>query len=188
MHTLICGVTESGKTTLAHLLAEQDSRDKKTVIVFDPVGTPTAAGEWPDNVVMFTDSQKFLRYIAKPPNPEATAIYIDEAADLFSHDQKENQWVLTRGRHLGYSVTLITQRPKLVTPSCRHQCARLFMFRLSQGDAREIGADYGHSGFDKISLDQGQFIAAYSGRAKCTRHDVFALIKHRKGLPEWNSI
>jgi DNA helicase HerA-like ATPase len=188
MHTLICGVTESGKTTLAHLLAAEDARQKKEVIVFDPVGTQTAAGEWPDHVVMFTDKQKFLRYVARPTNPEGTAVYIDEAADILSHDQRENEWLLTRGRHLGYSVTLVTQRPKLVSPSVRHQCARLFMFRLSQGDAREIGADYGHSGFDKISLDQGDFLCVFSGRAKFTRANVFALINNRKGVKDYGTL
>lgn len=188
MHTLICGVTESGKTTLAHLLAREDVKRKKTVVVFDPVGTETAAGEWPDDVVMFTDKQKFLRYVARPVNPEGTAIYIDEAADILSHDQRENEWLLTRGRHLGYSVTLATQRPKLVSPSVRHQCARLFMFRLSHADAREIGADYGHSDFDKISLDQGDFLCVFSGRAKFTRANVFALIHNRKGIADYGTL
>ena len=185
MHTLICGVTESGKTTLAHCLADSDDAQKKTVVVYDPVMTPTAAGEWPENSLIYTDKQKFIRCVARPTNPHGTAIYIDEAADLFSQDQKENQWILTRGRHMGYSVTMATQRPKMILPSCRHQCARLFMFRLSQGDAREIGADYGHSGFDKISLDQGDFLIVYSGRAKFARANIFDIIDKGQKPPSW---
>lgn len=181
MHTLICGVTESGKTTLAHKLAQQDDKEGKRVIVFDPVLTETLAGTWPDSAIIFTDKEKFIKYLRAPSGDE-TAIYIDEAGDLFSQDQKENGWILTRGRHMGYAVTMATQRPKLVQPSCRHQCARLFMFRLAQADAREIGADYGHSGFDKISLDQGDFLIVFSGRSKYARANVFTM----KGSPKWN--
>jgi hypothetical protein len=187
-HTLICGVTESGKTTLAHKLAEFDEGEKKEVVVYDPVLTPTLAGEWPRNAAIFDDEEKFLRYVEKRGN-EATAIYIDEGADLFSHAQPENRWILTRGRHYGYEVTLICQRPKLVMPSVRHQCARCFLFRLARSDLREISEDFGHTGLAKVKLDNGDFLALHSGHAQIVRANVYELLNSRgKASAQWNTI
>lgn len=187
MHTLICGVTESGKTTLAHKLADFDAREKKRVIVFDPVLTTTKFGEWPDHAEIFTDEQKFTRFLAKQGNAE-TSVYIDEGGDIFSHSQPENRWILTRGRHLGYQVTLICQRPKLVSPSVRHQTSRLFLFRLADSDLQAIAADYGHSKLNKISLDQGDFLVLHSGHAQIVRANVFELLTTAKGSQQWNTI
>jgi len=186
MHTLICGVTESGKTTMAHKLAEFDAEDRRKIIVYDPVRTETMAGDWPDNCDCYTDSQKFLRRVASIQSD--TAIYIDEAGDLFTNTDKTNMWILTRGRHMGFNVTLICQRPKMLAPNARHQCARLFMFRLAREDARVIGGDYGHSDFHSISLDKGDFVSAYSGRAKFQRANIFELVNRPKGAKEWNTI
>jgi hypothetical protein len=186
MHTLICGVTESGKTTLAHKLADFDDRDKRRIIVFDPVLTETAFGEWPSRAEIFTDEQKFTRYLVKQAGAD-TCVYIDEGGDIFSHSQPENRWILTRGRHLGYSVTLICQRPKLVSPSVRHQTSRLFLFRLAESDLQAIAADYGHSKLNKISLDQGDFLVLHSGHAQIVRANVFELLHRQKGH-EWNTI
>lgn len=108
------------------------------------------------------------------------AVYVDEAADLFDQAQRENRWILTRGRHYGFSVTVICQRPKMVSPSVRNQCARLLMFRLANDDRQVIGADYGHSDFNKISLDRGDFVLAYSGDAAYTRHNIFDLLTRGK--------
>jgi hypothetical protein len=187
-HTLICGVTESGKTTLAHKLAEFDEQDKKEVIVYDPVLTPTLAGEWPKNAAIFDDQEKFLRYVEKRGN-QATAIYIDEGADVFSHGQPENRWILTRGRHYGYEVTLICQRPKLVMPSVRHQCARCFLFRLARSDLREISEDFGHTGLASVKLDNGDFLALHSGHAQIVRANVYELLHSGKGTgQQWSTI
>ena len=186
MHTLICGVVESGKTTLAHKLAQFDEQDKKQIVVFDPVMTETAAGEWPGNAAIFTDEAKFCNYIVKQTGHES-AIYIDESGDVFSHGQVENRWILTRGRHLGYAVTLICQRPKLVSPSVRHQCSRAFLFRLSNSDMREVTADYGFSNLGKVKLDKGDFLALHSGHAQVGRANIFLLVNKPRGAAEWNT-
>jgi len=188
-HTLICGVTESGKTTLAHMMAGYDNEDKKQIIVYDPVLTETLAGEWPSNAAVFDDEQKFLAYINRHGGQE-TAVYIDEAADIFSHRQVENRWILTRGRHLGYDVTAITQRPKMIHPSCRFQCNRAFIFRLRQSDFAEVTGDFGHKGTDLVGqqqLDKGDFLALHSGHAQAARANVFILLNSSRGT-EWSTI
>jgi hypothetical protein len=188
-HTLICGVTMSGKTTCAHKLAQFDEADRIPVIVFDPVMTETAAGEWPDHAQIYTDSEKFLQRMGKMRG-EPVSVYIDEGGDIFSHAQADNRWILTRGRHLGYSVTLICQRPKLVHPSVRHQTSRLFLFRLAHTDLQAIGADYGFTGLGQVKLDQGDFVVLYSGHAQILKGNIFApeILNAQKGSPTWNSI
>lgn len=187
MHTLICGVTESGKTTLAHRLADFDAKEKKQIIVYDPVLTPTAFGEWPDDAVIFTDKTKFVNYIARV-RTDAVSVYIDEAGDIFPQSDRDNLWIMTRGRHLGFSVTLICQRPKMILPSARHQCVRFCMFRLARDDMKEIAADTGHTDLQRKNLDQGDFICSYSGRAAYSEANIFNILKRPKGSAEWKSI
>jgi len=190
-HTIICGATLCGKTTLAHRLAQFDEEDKKHIVVYDPVLTGTAAGEWPTkNVALFDDERKFLKYV-HGTHGEETSIYVDEAADLFDHSKKENRWILTRGRHLGYKVTIITQRPKMVHPSVRAQTSRAFVFRLKVSDSKEVIGDYGHDyrsgGLGQQELDQGDFLVLYSGHAQVLRANIFELVNRPRGA-EWNSI
>jgi hypothetical protein len=186
MHTLICGTTESGKTTLAHKLAQFDEQEKRPIIVFDPVLTETMVGDWPTkNTAVYTDEEKFVRAITKLREPHS--VYIDEGADIFSHAQPENRWILTRGRHYGFEVTLICQRPKLVMPSVRHQCSRCFIFRVARSDLREISEDFGHSGLAKISLDNGDFLCLHSGHAQIARGNIYELLNTSKGN-QWNTI
>lgn len=174
MHSLICGVTESGKTTLAHIIAQGVSDAGQNVIVYDPVGTKTAHGSWPKNAMVFDQEQEFFEYLARPDVYHAH-VFIDESADLFNASKRENLWLLTRGRHFGFSVVLIAQRPKMLLPAARTQCSVAYVFRLAQDDLKEIGADFGHSGLAKLNLDKGDFLLLRSGLARFDRANVFKL-------------
>lgn len=175
MHTLICGVTESGKTTLAHSIAQQVADAGQNVIVFDPVGTKTAHGSWPKNAIVFDEEGEFFEYLARPDVYHAH-VFIDESGELFNAGKRENLWLLTRGRHFGFSVVLIAQRPKMLMPSARSQCSIAYVFRLALEDMKEIGADFGHSGLAKINLDKGDFLILKSGLARFDSANVFKLL------------
>ncbi len=176
-HTLICGVTESGKTTLAHALAARFVAEGQRVIIFDPVGTGTAAGSWPSGplVKIFDDENLFFEYLADPRVSHAH-VFIDEAGEIFNASKRENLWLLTRGRHFGFNVWLIAQRPKMLLPSARGQCSKAYIFRLAIADMREIMADFGHDYDDKIVLDRGDCICLSSGTAEIVSFNVFALL------------
>lgn len=182
-HALICGVTLCGKTTLAHLMAAEEAKQKKDrrpIIVYDPVGTHTAAGTWPDGTFYFDDREKFLKYIA---NLKTEAIiFVDESDDIFSHSQPENTMIIRRGRHYGWQCILITQRPHLISPSARTQCGVCFMFRLGVSDAQAMGKEFGHNDIHKINLDTGDFLVLRSGTSKLERGNVFT---HSKGALAW---
>lgn len=174
MHTLICGVTMSGKTTLAHKFAHELAAQGQTIIVYDPVMTPTAAGSWPSNALLFDDENQFFDYLVKDEVNKAH-VFIDESGDVFNLSKPWNFWLLTRGRHFGFSVFLIAQRPKMLAPTVRNQCGRAYVFRLAKDDLKEIGADFGFSDLQKINLDKGDFLLLNSGSAHYQKGNVFSL-------------
>ena len=186
MHAIICGVTESGKTTLARALSRRMCAEKQNVIVYDPVGTATYGGEWGKSAVVFNDPQKFWGYISRDDVHHAH-VFIDEAGDIFHLGARENFWLLTRGRHFGFQVYLISQRPKMIAPSARAQCGVAYMFRLAKDDAKEICADFGHDwpfrdaeSKQKITvkeLDKGDFYTLYSGAIGKNRSNIFQILK-----------
>lgn len=187
-HTLICGVTLSGKTTLAREIARKMSVHEHNIIVFDPMGTATAGGDWPESAIIFSDQEKFTDYVERDDVRHAH-VFVDEAADVFSHTQKENHWMLRRGRHKGLQFYLIAQRPKMLPPNVRSQCSIVYCFRLALDDIKEVAADAGHNVNDILSvtekdnngkdikviknLDTGDFLVLTSGSATFARGNIF---------------
>lgn len=183
MPDLYTGTTKSGKTTLARFNARRLCAAGHTVIVRDPVlETATAGGDWGDKARVYKDDQEFMEALLDNILQQRPAyIFIDECADLFKHNMTHNFWIATRGRHYGLHVSFITQRPKLVSPSVRSQCDRVYMFRLNRADRREVLADCGHD-HDILNspLDNGDFLMLNSGSAAFKRANVFQLINPRK--------
>ncbi len=176
MHQLFIGVTLSGKTTLAREFSRKLLEHKKLVAVYDPLGTATAGGDWGEGALIFSDREKFLDFV----HSDACVnyhIFVDEAHHVFHHTMGENFWMLTEGRHHGMYFYLISQRPKKIHPDVRTGCAVCYMFRLAQDDAKEIGADYGHSNIHKENLDKGDFLVLNSGSAEFSRANVFTLLE-----------
>lgn len=176
MHSAYYGVSMSGKTTLARLLARQLAEKGHAGAVYDPTLTGTLGGGWPQNWPVFTDPDDFLDFIESDKCKGPIHLFIDEADELFAHEMKWNNWIAKKGRHFGYFLHVLSQRPKMIAPTVRSQLHRCYMFRLACEDANEIGRDYGHSGIDKISLDRGDFIVLNSGTAQIQRGNVFKLV------------
>jgi len=173
-HTLFAGVTESGKTTMARYFARNFARQGHRIIVYDPVGTNTAGGGWPESAVMFDDVDKFMAYCDRPDVYHAH-IFVDEAGDHFGVSDKDNHWLFRRGRHKGFFMYPIAQRPKMLAPNVRTQCSTAYIFRLAMSDADEIGADLGHSKLSNIvsTLDTGDYLMLKSGRPQIERGNIF---------------
>lgn len=185
VHILIVGVTQSGKTTLAHEIANEESakkKDKREIIVYDPVGTPTAAGTWPNGTIYFEDDVEFLEHLEKREGVRPTILFIDEADDIMAQRYPWNTSIIRRARHSGMQVVLISQRPHLIAPSARTQCGMCFMFRLGKSDAKALGEEFGHNGLHEVGLDQGDFLLLHSGTARIERANVFQL---KKGVLSW---
>lgn len=178
MHSLYVGVTLSGKTTLARAVSRELRRKQQTVIVFDPMRTETAGGDWGEGAYIFDQEENFLTMM-QDERTARTHVFVDEADMVFNHGRMENFWMLTRGRHYGFEMNLISQRPKLLHPTVRDQCTRLYMFRLPVNDRVELGRDKGHDHFAEYDLDAGEFVVANSASRDITRGNVFQLIKRK---------
>lgn len=189
-HTLIVGVTESGKTTLAREIARELATKKQNVIVYDPVGTATKGGGWPKEAKVFTEEAEFWKYINRDDVGHAH-VFVDEAGDMFNMSKPGNHWLLSRGRHYGFFVFMICQRPTMIAPTTRTQASTCYMFRLATTDAKAICADWGHDwplpdpmqtegNGEFIALDTGDFFTLHSGSVKYERANVFAILQPRK--------
>ena len=176
MHTLYTGVSQSGKTTLARAIARRLAGQGQNGAVFDPLGTATAGGGWPQGWPVFEDPDEFIAYASDPANIRIH-LFIDEAHEILGHDQRDNFWMLTKGRHFGLFLHLMTQRPNKLHPDVRSQCGTCYLFRLAQDDAYDIGKDYGHNAVHKINLDRGDFLVLESGSPAIRRANVFALVQ-----------
>jgi energy-coupling factor transporter ATP-binding protein EcfA2 len=176
IHSLYTGVSQSGKTTLARMMARIAAAKKDRVIVYDPMGTPTAGGAWGEGTEVHEDLEAFLETAYHVDTINAH-LFIDEAHHVFNHADKEHLWLLTQGRHYGLQLHLMTQRPTKVHPDARTNCGRCYMFRLAHDDARAIGLDYGFSEIHKISLDKGDFLVLNSGTAQFSSGNIFKILE-----------
>jgi hypothetical protein len=179
-HVLYAGVGMSGKTTLARFHAEILDDADYDLIVYDPVGTLTANGDWPERAEIFDDEEKFHKALARAgsDDPERPIfVFVDEAADIFGHSQTDAHKIPRVCRHNGVFLRMIVQRPKAMHPSARTQTTIAYMFRLAQDDARMICADFGH-GADvyTVPLDRGDFLLLESGCATVSQHKLNSLV------------
>ena len=180
-HILYCGVTMTGKTTLARSHAQILVDAKYEVLVYDPVGTDTANGNWPDGAKVMTTPEEFHECIDDLPeggDPEHPVFFfVDESADIFGHSMTEAHWIARRIRHDEVYLRLIVQRPMMLHPSVRTQCGYVYMLRLSRQDAALICADMGHGPeVSKIQLDKGDTILITSGSTDTDQFNVFELL------------
>jgi DNA polymerase III delta prime subunit len=178
MHALFCGVTLSGKTTLARALSRALVSQGHGVAIYDPVGSPTIGGGWGETPYKFHDEVEFLDFM-NDDRVRDVHVFVDEADMLFNHARRENFWMLSRGRHFGLSMNLITTRPKLLHPSPRSQCTRLYMFVLSKDEAREIGREKGLNNLDAYELDKGDFLIANSASPVVQKANIFHLLERK---------
>jgi len=182
MHSLFCGVTVSGKTSLAKAISMALPDDAR-VIVYDPVSREDELQAW-NASKCFSNFDEFMVCVNDERNHNAH-LFIDEAGEHFGVGDKQNHWLFTRGRHYGYSVNIIAQRPKMLAPTVRTQCRRGYLFRMSPSDMDEIGQDFGHGGLGKISLDSGHCLIVDSGSKTYREVDAFSLInKGSRGIRE----
>jgi len=182
-HVLYCGVTQTGKTTLARHHARILDAADYDVHVYDPVGTETLGGDWPERAKVLTTPEQFHKHLE---HLEGTAdrpvfMFVDESADLFGHAETHAHWIPRSCRHSHIYLRLIVQRPKMLHPSVRTQCAYAFMLRLSQDDGKQLAGDFGHSADTaSIPLDKGDAILLTSGTAAIDEFNVFELVDRRR--------
>lgn len=184
-HTLYCGVTLTGKTTLARFHAQKLAAGKHDVIVYDPVRTGTINGDWPEGAKILTIPETFHEEMERINGDEEHPVFlfVDESADIFGHTETHAHWIPRQCRHRNIYLRMMVQRPKMLHPSVRTQCAFAYMFRVSRDDARNLCADFGHgSDVADTPLDRGDCILLESGTTEIVEFNVFDLIGRK--LPQ----
>ena len=149
MHSLIVGMTESGKSTLAKKIAKNLVIKKQPVMVLDILGS-----KWDANYNT-TNIHEFMDYVKRVKN---TFIFIDESGEVGAL-YKEFFWLATKSRHYGHSVFFITQRSMQLKPVVRSQCRQLFLFCSAKKDCQILHDDFNKKEILKGNeLRQGTFL------------------------------
>jgi len=186
-HTLYCGVTMTGKTTLARHHARILARAKYDVVVYDPVRTGTAGGDWPETATLISDPETLDKFLerAKGTDKHPLFLFVDESADIFSHGQTQNHWIPRRIRHEHIYLRMIAQRPKMLHPDVRSQCSYAYVLRLAADDRKMVLADFGHdpSAGNSETLDKGDCMLLTSGSSEIEEFNVFELVNSKRQSP-----
>lgn len=127
-HSLILGMTESGKTTLAKRLAAKYKAQGIGVLVLDPMNDPEWSCDYRGD-----NPEEFLKvfYASK-----SCAVFIDEAGDSVGRYNDVMNRTATKGRHWGHNVHFLTQRGAQLAATVRDQCGHLFLFTSSLNDSK----------------------------------------------------
>ena len=176
---LICGQSETGKSVLMMSRADAHIVDGFVAIVHSPM---CKSEPWPSGCELYESCDDFMSrclqlaaHSQKMQAPLKCALFIDEADILLGVVDRENHWLLTRGRHYFPYIYVITQRPKMIAPNVRGQCKELFLFQISADDARELSRDFAADLGEAPHLMQGEHLhVGWSDRVKTvTRVDGF---------------
>lgn len=162
-HSLICGTTMSGKTTLAQILAGQYRDAHISTIVLDPFkdpkwGNPCEPTE--DHAGHFiTGNAQIYMGVVKNPETRQCALFADEGSESVGHYAGPMRWLATMARHWGHKSHFITQQPQTIDPVIRSQCSQAFIFRVNERAMKILADEYCQPEILKAGqLEKGQFI------------------------------
>lgn len=152
-HMLICGMTESGKTTYATGLSQGYRKQGIKSIVLDPLKDKRWGADF------LTDDIDLFLKVAQNDLTYGCAVFIDEsgeAMDKFNRDS--SHWLATRGRHKGHNCHFICQKITQVAPIVRDQCTYLVMFQIGPTSRKQLAEEWNRPEIADIDLKKGQFI------------------------------
>lgn len=153
-HSLIIGMTMSGKTSLARKLVGEYQKNNISSLVLDPLEDPAwsqAGARW-----QTADGELFLQNVFRARN---CAIFVDESGEAIGRYSGEMKKLATRSRHYGHNAHFISQRAVDIDKTIRDQCANLFCFRVSKKDAETLADEYGYEELlDCSRLEKGEFV------------------------------
>lgn len=139
-HSLILGMTESGKTTFSKRLVKAYFSAGWSIIVLDPMSdpewtpwTPESANPDKKRFYQTSDPNEFLRVFWKS---KQCMVFIDEAGDAVGRYDLAMQQTATKGRHFGHSMHYLSQRGTQINRTVRDQCSRLVLFTTALEDAK----------------------------------------------------
>lgn len=164
-HSLILGMTESGKTTLAKKLAAKYKAAGIGVLVLDPICDP----EWCADF-QTADPDYFLETFWNSKN---CAAFIDEAGESAGQYDKAMIKTATKGRHWGHNCHYLSQRGTMINTTIRGQCSQLFLFLSGKNDGKVHSEEWANDELKNcINLKRGEFFHISRG-GKLTINRIF---------------
>lgn len=152
-HSLILGMTESGKTTLAKRLADMYKARGISVIVLDPLGDPGWNADYKTS-----DVDEFLQTFWAS---RGCAVFIDEAGEAVGQFDKVMHRTATKGRHWGHSCHYLSQRGTQIARTVRDQCSHLFLFTTALDDSKTHANEWNKQELRNANtLPQGHYFHA----------------------------
>lgn len=133
-HSLVFGMTESGKTTFAKQMSHALHSEEKTVLLLDPLNDP----EWYADF-RTTDGAQFLE-VCKAN--ESCYLIVDESGQAIGKYDSEMEWLATQSRHWGHSCIFISQRGAQLSTTIRAQCRHLFLFTSAKDDCKILANEF----------------------------------------------
>lgn len=150
-HSLILGMSESGKTTLARKLAAYYKSHGIGVIVLDPLRDPG----WQCDFIT-ADQDKFLDVFW---NSQSCMAFLDEGAESVGRYDNAMKKTATQGRHWGHCCHFITQHGMDLSPVVRGQCRYLFLFASSRQQGEVLAKEYNQPELITCTdLKQGEYL------------------------------
>lgn len=134
-HTIICGASGTGKTTLLKRFCAEIKARGESVIIFDPY---FPAESWPNPDFVTGDFAKFLKVFWASKNCHCI---IDESASSVGRDIHQNE-LATRSRHQGHRVYYVVHHVNQLLPVVRFQCPRLAQFRTAIQGAKIVAEQF----------------------------------------------
>lgn len=150
-HTLIAGITESGKTTLAKKMCAEYKARGIPVVVLDPMNDP----EW----LADFQTREPLEFLQMVKTSRNCACFVDEGSENAGRFDTEMHWTATKGRHLGHRLTYVCQRPTQISPNIRYNCSNVALFKVAMDDAKTVANDFGQEALKRATLlKQGEYL------------------------------
>lgn len=151
-HSLIVGVTLSGKTTLAKMIAKGLKDRGHKIAILDPMKDR----EWIEIADFSTHNpDAFLAYAKRT---KSHFLFVDESGTAIGRYNRAMDWLTTTGRHLGHSVTLICHRTTNLAPTIRDNCTTVYVFAVSEEDSIALAKAYREPSLRNVAkFRQGQF-------------------------------
>lgn len=166
MHTLIVGITGSGKSTIAKRMAEKAKRKGKGVLVFDPY-----LDEY-DAHLITSDLEEFEKYVKANKN---CLCIVDEAGEVLERGKRDN-WLGTQTRHNGHDLVFICQVATMLSRPVRTSCSQVYAFRQGALSARTMAEEFA---CPELENCKNNMLFEYHWWRDFTK-----ITKHRLTLPE----
>ena len=176
MHTIILGMTQSGKSSYGKIIC----RKLRQAGVMTYVLNPLREQGWrcdlqtadPDQMMAACQASKIKK-----------AVFLDEAGQSLARDPRFN-YFCAQSRHDGCSVFAISQRLQMVLPDLRTNTTQAVLFRCWYSEAKTLSDQFNEARLlDAAKFRQGEFflVSAYrplrKGMLDCRKQKIVSLIE-----------